>query len=254
MHEPPPCTEPAVFSSRRRKMMRATSHSEITSIAPSSASPAAAAAYYVQSPSRDSHDEIDKYSSSSPLESPSDPRHSMGSSSSTAGSRISGNRRRWNKHYCNVVAEDGGGAYGDDENEYENPWPSKCLMFVVAFGLCFAGICLVIWGASTHYKPQVTIKVWFSFLSMISKFDEFVIMDLKSHDFVEVKSWKPIFRGRVGPDRSPDPVDHSELFDKFGDLQSCYIFRYPCCLRRCWSHVLTGHCCNWSGQRIQNTS
>lgn len=159
MHEPPPCTEPAVFSSRRRKMMRATSHSEITSIAPSSASPAAAAAYYVQSPSRDSHDEIDKYSSSSPLESPSDPRHSMGSSSSTAGSRISGNRRRWNKHYCNVVAEDGGGAYGDDENEYENPWPSKCLMFVVAFGLCFAGICLVIWGASTHYKPQVTIKV-----------------------------------------------------------------------------------------------
>ncbi|KAI3446982.1 hypothetical protein Pfo_003647 [Paulownia fortunei] len=139
-------------------MMHATSESDVTSIAPSSSSPTA---YYVQSPSRDSHDEIDKCSSSnsrSPLDSPSYPRHSMASSSSTAASRISGNRRRWNKHYCNVVAEEEG-AYDDDyygDRAYSRH--CKCLIIFLAFGLVFAGICLVIWGASRPYKAQVSIK------------------------------------------------------------------------------------------------
>ncbi|KAL0427033.1 UNVERIFIED_CONTAM: hypothetical protein Slati_2878100 [Sesamum latifolium] len=126
-------------------MLHDTSESDFTSIGPSSASPNA---YYVQSPSRDSNDETDKCSSSnsrSPLDSPSFPRHSMASSSSTAASRISGNRRRWNKHYCDVVAEEDGALdedyYGDRGYSRQCKW----LMVVLAFGLVFAGICLVVW-------------------------------------------------------------------------------------------------------------
>ncbi|XP_011078314.1 uncharacterized protein LOC105162087 [Sesamum indicum] len=139
-------------------MLHDASESDFTSIGPSSSSPNA---YYVQSPSRDSNDETDKCSSSnsrSPLDSPSFPRHSMASSSSTAASRISGNRRRWNKHYCDVVAEEDGALdedyYGDRAYSRQCKW----LMVVLAFGLLFSGICLVIWGASRPYKAQVRVK------------------------------------------------------------------------------------------------
>ncbi|KAL3825153.1 hypothetical protein ACJIZ3_021182 [Penstemon smallii] len=141
-------------------MMRATSESDVTSIAPSSSSPAV---YYVQSPSQNSQDEADKCSSSncrSPLESPSFPRTSLGSLSSTAASRISGNRRRWNKHYCDVVNEEKG--YCDDDYYYEddtvNVYYSQCRFLVLVFGLVFAGFCLVIWVASRPYKAQVNVK------------------------------------------------------------------------------------------------
>ncbi|KAK6126890.1 hypothetical protein DH2020_039366 [Rehmannia glutinosa] len=122
-------------------MMHATSESDITSIAPSSSSPTA---YYVESPSRDSHDEMDKCSSSnsrSPMESPCYPRHSMTSSSSTAASRIYGNRRRWNKHYCNVVAEEDSVFDGDDDYCKDGPYSihCKCLSLVLAFGIFFLG-------------------------------------------------------------------------------------------------------------------
>ncbi|KAK6151797.1 hypothetical protein DH2020_014432 [Rehmannia glutinosa] len=141
-------------------MMHATSESDITSIAPSSSSPTA---YYVESPSRDSHDEMDKCSSSnsrSPMESPCYPRHSMTSSSSTAASRIYGNRRRWNKHYCNVVAEEDSVFDGDDDYCKDGPYSihCKCLSLVLAFGIFFAGFCLAFWVASRPYKPQLSIK------------------------------------------------------------------------------------------------
>lgn len=142
--------------------MHATSESDITSIeAPSSASPRG---YYVQSPSRDSHDDIDKCSSSndrSTLDSPSAPRHSLTSSSSITGaSRISGNRRRWNKHYCNVVAEEGG--YHDDyygEKAYARQ--CNCLILGITFGLLFSMIWLVVFGVARNFKAQVSIKVLF---------------------------------------------------------------------------------------------
>ncbi|KAL8037588.1 hypothetical protein ABFX02_11G048500 [Erythranthe guttata] len=98
-------------------MMDASSESDVTSIGsrPSSSSssrPASAAAYYVESPSCDSQDESN--SSNSPMDSPSDPRYSTDSSnSSTAASRVSGGRRRrrWSKHYPDVVEEDGAGGH-----------------------------------------------------------------------------------------------------------------------------------------------
>lgn len=145
-------------------MMHATSESDMTSIRPSSASPRG---YYVQSPSRDSHDEIDKCSSSnerSTLNSPSAPRHSLTSSSSTtatAASRISGNRRRWNKHYCNVVTEEGGAdAYYDDyygQEAYESQ--CRCVILGFTFLLLSSMIWLVFFGVSRNFKAQVTIKV-----------------------------------------------------------------------------------------------
>ncbi|KAL7134763.1 hypothetical protein ABFS83_11G047500 [Erythranthe nasuta] len=89
-------------------MMDASSESDVTSIgsrpSSSSSSRAAAAAYYVESPSCD-----ESNSSNSPMDSPSDPRYSTDSSnSSTAASRVSGgrHRRRWSKHYSDVVEED----------------------------------------------------------------------------------------------------------------------------------------------------
>ncbi|KAL1554896.1 hypothetical protein AAHA92_15401 [Salvia divinorum] len=134
-------------------MMHATSESDMTSVRPSSASPRG---YYVQSPSRDSHDDIDKCSSSndrSTLDSPTAPRHSLTSSSSTTAA----SRRRWNKHYCNVVAEEG--AFHDDyygEKAYARQ--CNCLILGISFVLFFSVIWLVFFGVSRNYKSQVTIK------------------------------------------------------------------------------------------------
>lgn len=147
--------------------MHASSESDITSLGPpSSASPRA---YYVQSPSGDSQDDMDKCSSSSngPCLSPSDPRHSLTSSSSTAISRIFGNRRRWNKYYCDVVVEEGGGGGGDgdgDDDYYgSRAYAKHCNAMIVGvtFVLVFIGICLGVWGVSMHYKAQIRIKVIF---------------------------------------------------------------------------------------------
>ncbi|CAA3021037.1 Late embryogenesis abundant [Olea europaea subsp. europaea] len=152
-------------------MMHATSESDFTSISPYS-SPASAkqAVYYVQSPSRDSHDEADKCSSSmhgvtSPTyhsstdESPSNlSRHSMASAASRFSSRD--NRRRgyikgWRQ--CNVVEEED----ADDDYYYENrEFTSQCkiLMVIVGFGAVFSVICLIIWGISRPYDPQISMK------------------------------------------------------------------------------------------------
>ncbi|XP_057768139.1 uncharacterized protein LOC130988340 [Salvia miltiorrhiza] len=140
---------------RKRKMMHATSESDMTSIRPSSASPRG---YFVQSPSRDSHDDIDKCSSSndrSTLDSPTAPRHSLTSSSSTTAA----SRRRWNKHYCNVVPEEGAAAYYDDyygEKAYARQ--CNCLILGITFLLSFSLIWLIVFGVSRTFKAQVTIK------------------------------------------------------------------------------------------------
>ncbi|KAH6761619.1 hypothetical protein C2S52_019052 [Perilla frutescens var. hirtella] len=139
-------------------MMHATSESDMTSIRPSSASPRG---YYVQSPSRDSQDDIDKCSSSndrSTLNSPTAARHSLTSSSSTnAASRLSGNRRRWNKHYCNVVAEEGGAAAYHDDYYAERAYAGQCNSLIIGitiFGLLFSAIWLVAFGVSRNFKAQ----------------------------------------------------------------------------------------------------
>jgi len=156
--------------------MHTKSDSDVTSLAPSSPphSPKRQI-YFVQSPSRDSHDG-DKSSSmqatpvyNSPMESPSHPssfgRHSRNSSASRfsgtfrSSSGRKGNRKRVNDKgwpECNVILEEG--AYDDLEDEGLS---RRCqiLIGLLAFVLLFTTFCLIIWGASRPYKPDVVVKV-----------------------------------------------------------------------------------------------
>ncbi|KAK9268662.1 hypothetical protein L1049_000419 [Liquidambar formosana] len=126
--------------------MHAKSDSDVTSLDPSSPRSPKRPVYYVQSPSRDSHDG-DKSSTmhaatpvyNSPMESPSHPsygRHSRTSSASRfsgtfrSGSGRKGNKKRNDKGWpeCDVIEEEG------------------------------SVFCLIIWGASRPYKAQISVK------------------------------------------------------------------------------------------------
>ncbi|KAK2985321.1 hypothetical protein RJ640_024317 [Escallonia rubra] len=152
-------------------MIHAKSESDVTSLAPSSpTSPKRhqPPAYYVESASRDSHDDGDKSStmhptptnynsSSSPMDSPSHPstffgRHSQASSAS----RVSGAfRKRSEWRHCNVIDEE-----GDCDDFGDQGYMRRCQfwMAVLGFGVVFGLFCLVIWGASRPFKAQVSVK------------------------------------------------------------------------------------------------
>ncbi|CAK7337411.1 unnamed protein product [Dovyalis caffra] len=156
-------------------MLHAKSESDSTSLAPSSPrSPKRPVLYYVQSPSRDSHDE-DKSSStqttpaySSPLESPfhlSYGRHSRSSSASRVsggggyGWKGRGKNKGWppQSQGDDVIEEEG------DYDPYGNGfsrtrWPCQVLIWVSGFVLAFCIFCFIIWGASRPFKPQITVK------------------------------------------------------------------------------------------------
>ncbi|KAH7658322.1 hypothetical protein IHE45_17G080500 [Dioscorea alata] len=152
-------------------MMHAKSDSDVTSLAASSPprSPKRAV-YYVQSPSRDSHDG-DKSSSmqatpvyNSPMESPTHPsygRHSRASSASRfsgtfgfKGSRKRLNEKGWPE--CNVIQEEG--SY--DDLDEDRGLSRKCQVAIafVGFVLLFTVFCLIIWGAARPYKADVVVK------------------------------------------------------------------------------------------------
>lgn len=152
-------------------MIHTKSESDVTSLAPSSPSRSPKRAlYFVQSPSRDSHDG-DKSSSmqatpvlNSPMESPSHPssfgRHSRDSSASRfsgtfgrKGSRKRLNDKGWPE--CDVIMEEGG--YDDIDDDGIS---RKCQVAIamLVFVLLFTAFCLIIWGASKPYKPQVVVK------------------------------------------------------------------------------------------------
>ncbi|KAJ8773492.1 hypothetical protein K2173_004322 [Erythroxylum novogranatense] len=155
-------------------MHSAKSESDITSLAPSSPSRSPKRpVYYVQSPSRDSHDG-DKSSSMqpSPMESPSHPsfgRHSRNSSASrfsgifrSSSGRKSGRKRSdqkgWNDKgwpECNVIMEEGN---YDDAEDKAFTRRFQALIALCSFGLLFTVFCLIIWGASRSYKADVTVK------------------------------------------------------------------------------------------------
>lgn len=155
-------------------MLHTKSESDITSLAPSSPSRSPKRpVYFVQSPSRDSHDG-DKSSSMqatpnfrSPIESPSHPsfgRHSRNSSASRfsgifrSSSGRKGNRKRNDKGWpeCNVIVEEGKyDEYGDDDSF---PRRIQALMALLGFVVLFTVFCLIIWGAGRHYKAQVVVK------------------------------------------------------------------------------------------------
>ncbi|XP_068653494.1 uncharacterized protein [Aristolochia californica] len=155
-------------------MMHAKSDSDVTSLAPSSPSRSPKRpVYFVQSPSRDSHDG-DKSSSmqatpvyNSPMESPSHPsfgRHSRASSASRfsgtlrSSSGQKGYRKRNDKGWpeCTVIEEEG--SYDDLDGDKGFSRRCQVLLALMGFILLFTVFCLIIWGASRPYKAEVVVK------------------------------------------------------------------------------------------------
>ncbi|GMI78025.1 companion of cellulose synthase 1 [Hibiscus trionum] len=150
-------------------MLSTKSESDITSLAPSSPSRSPKRpVYYVQSPSRDSHDG-DKSSTMqpSPMESPSHPssvgRHSRNSSASRfsgifrSSSGRKGGRKRNDKGWpeCGVIMEEG--SYDEFEDKAFTR-RFQALMALLTFVVLFTVFCLIIWGASRPYKAEIVVK------------------------------------------------------------------------------------------------
>ncbi|KAJ3683094.1 hypothetical protein LUZ60_013321 [Juncus effusus] len=156
-------------------MKHTNSESDVTSLAPSSPrSPKRPQTYYVQSPSRDSHDGNGYKSSSmqdtpvfnSPNESPTHPS-SFGPHSRTSSlSRFSGNIRKgggerkplnekgWPE--CNVIEEEGN--YDELDGDKELTTKCRIALIFVGFVLFFTCLCLILWGAARPYKADIVVK------------------------------------------------------------------------------------------------
>nr|DAD21523.1 TPA_asm: hypothetical protein HUJ06_022986 [Nelumbo nucifera] len=164
--------------------MHAKTDSEVTSLAPSSPTRSPRRpVYYVQSPSRDSHDGEKTTTSfhSTPVLSPmGSPPHSHSSvgrhSRESSSSRFSGSlkpgshkitpndgsrggpHRKGQKPWkeCAVIEEEG---LLEDETA-ERSLPRRCyyLAFVLGFILLFSLFSLILWGASRPQKPTITMK------------------------------------------------------------------------------------------------
>ncbi|WCJ35439.1 Late embryogenesis abundant (LEA) hydroxyproline-rich glycoprotein family [Euphorbia peplus] len=161
--------------------MHAKTDSEVTSLAPSSPTRSPRRpAYYVQSPSRDSHDGEKTTTSfhSTPVISPmgSPPhshssvgRHSRESSSTRfSGSLKPGSRKiipndhgskgghRKGQKQCDVIEEEG---LLDDEERHRG-FSRRCyfLAFILGFFLLFSMFSLILWGAAKPQKPKITMK------------------------------------------------------------------------------------------------
>ncbi|XP_057487883.1 uncharacterized protein LOC130773934 [Actinidia eriantha] len=153
--------------------MHAKTDSEVTSLAPSSParSPRGGgrAVYYVQSPSRDSHDGEKTTNSfhSTPVLSPvgSPGRHSRHSSSSTrfsskssAAAAADRHRSKGDKQWKEFNAIEEEGLLDDDNARRRRSCRCYFLGFLVAFFVLFSFFSLVLWGASRNQKPIVTMK------------------------------------------------------------------------------------------------
>eukprot|EP01018_Ginkgo_biloba_P002016 Gb_00802 [translate_table: standard] len=156
--------------------MHAKSDSEVTSIAPSSPTRSPRRPlYFVQSPSRDSHDgEKMSFQSTpilSPMGSPSHPsmgRHSRESSASRFSGTLKPGTRKVLPHdqrhgkndkgwpQCHVIQEEG--QFDDLEGRKNLPRRCYVVLFVLCFAVLFAIFSLVLWGASRPYKPQISMK------------------------------------------------------------------------------------------------
>ena len=177
--------------------MHAKTDSEVTSLAPSSPTRSPRRqVYYVQSPSRDSHDGEKTTTSfqSTPVISPAgSPPHSHSSvgrhSRESSTSRFSGSlkpgsrkispndtsrgggQRKGQKPWkeCDVIEEEG---LLEDEERFKG-LPRRCyvLAFVLGFSILFSIFSLILWGASKPMKPQITVKVFknYIFLFLLGK-------------------------------------------------------------------------------------
>lgn len=174
--------KPSFFFLNNTKM-HAKTDSEVTSLAPSSPTRSPRRpVYYVQSPSRDSHDGEKTTTSfhSTPVLSPAgSPPHSHSSvgrhSRESSSSRFSGSlkpgsrkispndssrggqskgQKPWKE--CDVIEEEG---LLDDEDRRKGI-PRRCyfLAFVVGFFVLFSFFSLILWGASKPQKPRITVR------------------------------------------------------------------------------------------------
>lgn len=158
----------------------AKTDSEVSSL--SQSSPARSprrAAYYVQSPSRDSHDGEKTTNSfnSSPVLSPmGSPPHSHSNSSlgphsrESASTRFSGSRRKnhhgggshrkgwrpWKDQFGSIEEE---GLLDDDGTKHGLTRRCYFFAFIVGFLGLFSLFSLILWGASRPQKPIITMKV-----------------------------------------------------------------------------------------------
>ncbi|XP_020573600.1 uncharacterized protein LOC110020002 [Phalaenopsis equestris] len=167
-------------------MVHAKTDSEVTSIAPSSPTRSPRRpVYYVQSPSRDSHDGEKTTVSfhSTPVLSPTaSPPHSHSSvghhSRESSSTRFSGSlkpgasrkvtpdgaavagRHKSDKPWkdSDVIEEEG--LLDDDEDRPHGVIPRRCYcpLFVLAFALLFSFFALILWGASHSQRPEVSMK------------------------------------------------------------------------------------------------
>ncbi|KAL3505158.1 hypothetical protein ACH5RR_034999 [Cinchona calisaya] len=189
--------------------MHAKTDSEVTSsLAPSSPDHARRGpVYYVQSPSRDSHYDGEKTTTTSfhstpvlgsPTGSPPHSHSSVGHHSrESSSSRFSGSlkpgSRKINPNDVGSVGGGGGGGGGSnrhfrkgqkqpwkehdvieeegllEDEESQKSFPRRCyfLAFVVGFFLLFSLFSLILWGASRPQKPKITMKS--------IKFERFVV-------------------------------------------------------------------------------
>lgn len=169
--------------------MHAKTDSEVTSLAASSpARSPRRPVYYVQSPSRDSHDG-EKTATSfhstpvlSPMGSPPHSQSSMGrhsrESSSTrfSGSLKPGSRKvndgskrkghggekQWKE--CAMIEEEG----LLDDGERDRGLPRRCyvLFFIVGFFILLGLFSLILYGAAKPQKPKITVKVCFQLIQI----------------------------------------------------------------------------------------
>ena len=193
-----PFSPPSNLSAQRKNLllfpaskstMHAKTDSEVTSIAASSpARSPRRPVYYVQSPSRDSHDG-EKTATSfhstpvlSPMGSPPHSQSSMGrhsrESSSTrfSGSLKPGSRKvndgskrkghggekQWKE--CAMIEEEG----LLDDGERDRGLPRRCyvLAFIVGFFILLGLFSLILYGAAKPQKPKITVKVSFQLIQI----------------------------------------------------------------------------------------
>ncbi|CAF1729839.1 hypothetical protein HID58_086162 [Brassica napus] len=135
--------------------------SEVTSLSASSPTRSPRRpAYFVQSPSRDSHDGEKTATSfhSTPVLSPmGSPPHSH--SSSSRFSKINGSKRKQHagdRKFARIEEE---GLLHDGDRE-EKGLPRRCyvLAFVVGFSLLFAFFSLILYAAAKPQKPKILVK------------------------------------------------------------------------------------------------
>ncbi|XAR50645.1 hypothetical protein NMG60_11005019 [Bertholletia excelsa] len=222
-------------------MMHTKSESDITSLAPSSPSRSPKRpVYYVQSPSRDSHDG-DKSSSmqatpnyNSPMESPSHPsfgRHSRNSSASrfsgifrsSSGRKGRGKRNDKGWPECNVIMEEGKYDEFDDDKGFTRRF--QALLALLSFVGLFTVFCLIIWGAGRPYKAKVTVKslaVNNIYVAEGSDFTGFVTKMLTINGSLRINVYNPATFFGIHVSSTPISLIYSQITVATGQLKKYY--------------------------------